>query len=78
MKRKIAYCVALTGLLLAALLPAQDEEKIQKLFLDAIEAMGGTAFLNVKDMVSSGNYFQFDRDSFNFSSSKCMPRVCSL
>jgi hypothetical protein len=56
-------------LLLASLLlavsesvPAQDEEKIQKLFRDAIEAMGGDKFLNVDDIVSEGNYFMFDRD----------------
>jgi hypothetical protein len=38
----------------------QDEEKIQKLFQDAIQAMGGDAYLNVKDMVSEGNYFAFN------------------
>ncbi len=41
---------------------AQDEEKIRKLFEDAIQAMGGDAFLKVKDMVSEGNYFQFSRE----------------
>jgi len=40
----------------------QDEEKIQKLYEGAIEKMGGESFLNVKDMVSDGNYFFFDRD----------------
>ncbi len=40
----------------------QDEEKIQKLFHAAIEKMGGQTFLDVKDMVSEGNYFLFDRD----------------
>jgi hypothetical protein len=56
-------------LLLASLLltvsetvPAQDEEKIQKLFRDAIEAMGGEKFLKVDDIVSEGNYFAFDRE----------------
>src|SRR5437867_7659698 len=54
----------LTGawILAATLLHSQDEEKIQKLFGDAIEAMGGETFLKVTDMVSEGNYFQFDRD----------------
>ncbi len=41
---------------------AQDEEKIRKFFLDAIEAMGGEAYLKVTDVVSEGNYFYFDRD----------------
>ncbi len=40
----------------------QDEEKIQKLFKGAIEKMGGQTYLDVKDMVSDGNYFFFDRD----------------
>jgi hypothetical protein len=38
-----------------------EEIKPMKLFEDAIEAMGGDAFLSVQDMVSNGNYFQFDR-----------------
>jgi uncharacterized protein YaaR (DUF327 family) len=40
----------------------QDEEKIQKLFQGAIEKMGGESFLAVRDMVSDGNYFFFDRE----------------
>jgi len=44
------------------LVHAQDEEKIKKLFQDAIQAMGGTPYLQVTDMVSDGNYFMFDRD----------------
>lgn len=39
---------------------SQDEEIIQKLFQDAIQAMGGDAYLNVKDMVSEGHFFQFN------------------
>jgi hypothetical protein len=39
---------------------SQDEETIQKLFKDAIEAMGGDAFLKVTDMVSDGQYFAFN------------------
>jgi hypothetical protein len=38
----------------------QDDEKIKQLFQDAIEAMGGSAYLNVTDMVAEGNYFFFD------------------
>lgn len=40
----------------------QDEEKAKKLFLDAIQAMGGDAYLRVSDIVTEGNYFLFDRD----------------
>jgi hypothetical protein len=40
----------------------QDEEIIRKLFQNAIEAMGGDTYLNVKDMVSSGNYFVFNEE----------------
>jgi hypothetical protein len=40
----------------------QDEEKTQKLFQGAIEKMGGETFLAVRDMVSDGNYFFFDRE----------------
>jgi hypothetical protein len=40
----------------------QDEAKIQKLFQDAIQAMGGDAFLNVTDMVSNGTFYLFDRE----------------
>ena len=38
---------------------SQDEEIIKKLFQDAIQTMGGDAFLNVKDMSSEGQYFAF-------------------
>ena len=50
-------------LVLIALTPpamGQDEEKIQELFQDAIQAMGGSAYLNVKDMISEGQTFMFD------------------
>jgi hypothetical protein len=47
---------------LTVLARGQDEEKVQKLFQGAIEKMGGQTFLDVKDMVSDGNYFFFDRD----------------
>ncbi|MBN2319433.1 MAG: hypothetical protein JXR49_10170 [Acidobacteria bacterium] len=40
---------------------SQDSDKALSLFEDAIEAMGGEAFLNVRDMVSEGNYFIFNR-----------------
>ncbi len=38
----------------------QDEEVIQKLFQDAIQAMGGEAFLQVTDMASEGQLFVFN------------------
>jgi hypothetical protein len=41
---------------------AQEEERIKKLFQDAIQELGGDAYLKVKDMVSDGNYFMFDRE----------------
>ena len=44
---------------------SQDEETIQKLFQDAIQAMGGDAYLSVKDMVSEGQYFAFDNEGRN-------------
>jgi len=44
---------------------SQDEETIQKLFQDAIEAMGGDAFTNAKDMVSEGQYFAFNNEGQN-------------
>jgi len=58
-------CIGIVLASIAAVIPlvhAQDEEKIRKLFLDAIEAMGGEAYLKVADMVSEGNYFAFDRE----------------
>jgi hypothetical protein len=39
---------------------SQNEEKIKKLFEDAIQAMGGDAYLGVADMISEGNYFTFN------------------
>jgi hypothetical protein len=61
MKRLIVLTACFWGVLLV---PArgQDEELIRKLFNDAIEAMGGADYLNVKDIVSEGNVFGFDID----------------
>jgi hypothetical protein len=41
---------------------AQSEETARRLFEDAVQAMGGEAFLKVTDIVSSGNYFVFNRE----------------
>jgi hypothetical protein len=61
MKQILVLTACFVGVLLA---PArgQDEGRTKKLFDDAIQAMGGTAYLNVKDMVSEGNIFGFDLD----------------
>jgi hypothetical protein len=47
------------AILFAPVSRGQDEEKIQKLFQDAIQAMGGNEYLNVTDMVSEGQTFAF-------------------
>ncbi len=62
--RKLQITVVLISISFFSLrsAPAQDEEKIQKLFQDAIQAMGGDAFLKVTDVVSEGNYFFFNRE----------------
>jgi hypothetical protein len=54
--------LALVGALVAFSAQAQEDAKIQKLFEDAIQAMGGDTYLKVEDVVSEGNFFQFDRD----------------
>jgi len=61
--RRLRACLIL-GVAIAASPPVrgQDEEKIKKLFEDAIEAMGGADYLGVTDMVSEGNYFMFNRE----------------
>jgi hypothetical protein len=40
---------------------SQDNDVARRFFEDAVEAMGGEAFLNVENMVSEGNYFLFNR-----------------
>jgi hypothetical protein len=47
-------------LVLVPLAPCQDEEKIKGLFQNAIQAMGGDAYLKVADIVSSGQRFYFN------------------
>ena len=39
---------------------SQDEEKIQALFRNAIEAMGGDAYLKAVNMVTEGQRFYFN------------------
>jgi hypothetical protein len=43
-------------------LHGQDNQIVQKLFQDAIRAMGGDAYLNVTDVVSEGQLFRFNRE----------------
>jgi hypothetical protein len=59
---RIVLRIALAVFLCCAPARSQDEEKIKKLFEDAIAAMGGETYLGVKDMVTEANYFLFDRD----------------
>ena len=56
------FALAALALWGASVLRAQDEEKIKKLFEDAIGSMGGEAYLKVADIYTEGNYFLFDRD----------------
>jgi hypothetical protein len=62
MSRARILAAALLWIALIPLSPGQDEERIKKLFEDAIQAMGGDTYLKVADMVSEGNLFFFDRD----------------
>jgi len=62
MKRKVLLSV-LTLLLGSSLsVQGQEEERIKKLFQDAIQALGGETYLKTTDMMSEGNYFRFDRE----------------
>jgi len=61
LRNKILLVLGL-ALILAPAALSQDEENTQRLFQDAIQAMGGDAYLNVKDMVSNGQTFAFDRE----------------
>ncbi len=49
-------------LLFSALTFGQDEERIQKLYNDAIQALGGDAYLGVTDVATEGNVFFFSRE----------------
>jgi len=60
MMRKLLFFCAFFSMLPVSL-ECQDENRALELFENAIETMGGNAFLNVQDIVSSGNYFRFDR-----------------
>jgi len=62
MKKRNIMVLCLIGMLLPSSNMAQDDGKIQKLFQDAIQALGGETYLKVTDMVSEGNYFAFNRE----------------
>jgi len=62
MHRMKALLVVLMTLVWTPFVHGQDDGVICTLFEDAIQAMGGDAFLKVTDMVSTGNYFVFDRE----------------
>jgi len=53
--------VCCISILFVPLLQSQEEDTARKFFDDAVEAMGGSAFLTVIDMASEGNYFVFNR-----------------
>ena len=59
--RKLFLIVCFT-LFFAPFAPCQDEEKIQQLFQDAIQAMGGDTYLGVTDWIAKGQTFAFDRE----------------
>jgi hypothetical protein len=55
------FCLVLSiCLTLVPFAQGQDEEKIKALFQDAIQAMGGDAYLKAADMVSNGQRFYFN------------------
>jgi len=58
--RRLLISIVCFWLMLLAPAMGQDEERIKKLFDDAIQGMGGTTYLAVKDIVSEGNSFAFD------------------
>ncbi len=59
--KKILLILCIT-LVFVPFVLSQEEEKIQQLFQDAIQAMGGDAYLNVTDIISKGQWFAFDRE----------------
>ena len=58
--RKLIW-VCCFAMIFAPTVRSQDGNEALSLFESAVEAMGGEAFLNVRDMVSDGNYFIFNR-----------------
>jgi hypothetical protein len=62
MKRMRIALILASTLFFSIAAPSQDEARIQKLFQDAIQLMGGEAYLGVTDVVSEGNLFFFSRE----------------
>ncbi len=67
-RRRILMPVFCFLLVFAPFARGQDEEKIKKLFQDAIEAMGGDTYLNTTDMISEGQMF-----GFNYEGASSLP-----
>ena len=67
-RRMLSTLLIFPCFLLAVVLPQQaawsqdetDEDRIRQLFENAIDAMGGSAYLDIKDITSDGQYFVFN------------------
>lgn len=55
-------CLTFAIVLGAPSVSGQEEERIRKLFEDAVTALGGPAYMDVKDIVSEGHLFYFNRE----------------
>jgi hypothetical protein len=58
--KKAAFFFSLILLTIAPMARSQDEEKIQELFQNAIQKMGGDAFLKYADLTTKGQRFYFN------------------
>jgi hypothetical protein len=61
-QRIILPAFFIIGFLLIPSARSQGEDNIQRLFREAIAAMGGETYLAVRDIVSEGQYFMFNSD----------------
>lgn len=60
--KRVTLLGAIVALLCAIGASGQDEQRIQKLYDDAVAAMGGSNYMEVKDIVSEGHMFYFNRE----------------
>ena len=81
--RKLTACIVylIAVAFMAVPLPAQSSQA-QKILDDMIAALGGQAFLDVKDIHTTGRFFQFKRGELaggdNFSDpARAMAAVCA-
>ncbi len=58
--KKLLLMICISVFLLPSARSQDDDEKVQQLFKDAIQAMGGDAFTGVTDMQSEGQEFVFN------------------